>query len=297
MKFTKKNFNVPDNYNLNFDKESKKWRLRIKREGKWETAGRFATEELAVSFANQSSKFNAQVKADKVEKTAKPAAPKRVTEVPQEKAPKVSTLEKVRAAARGKKIKQVDPEPTPPSKLNDESLEEVVIITDTLPLTLPSSMLAGVPVSLGNTQNNLQLLKMQSRIADLQKTVTAFSDASRQDKAQAEVAVQSLEILKKDVKAALQDVSRVRDSLRKIIDDKLEPQQKDIIALFGQLSQVDSAVSLYSHENHLGAVKQQATAAATAKRVDKVGRFLILLLMLQVVGVIIAVLLQTGVLE
>ena len=158
-------------------------------------------------------------------------------------------------------------------------------------------MLAGVPVSLGNTQNNLQLLKMQSRIADLQKTVTAFSDASRQDKAQAEVSVQSLEILKKDVKAALQDVSRVRDSLRKIIDDKLEPQQKDIIALFGQLSQVDSAVSLYSHENHLGAVKQQATAAATAKRVDKVGRFLILLLMLQVVGVIIAVLLQTGVLE
>jgi len=247
MTFTKKNHNVPENYNLNFDKDSKKWRLRIKREGKWETAGRFETEALAVAFANQSSKFNAQAKAGTVEKK----------EVEVLKTPEVvpvakgSTLEKVRSAARGKKVA--------PKEEVELVLEQLIPEVKSVLPTVTAEV-AKEPTSILKLQDrsneSLQFLKMQSRIVDLQRTIEEHDVVNKKDKAQVEAALRSASAVEKESRDALKEFARLRDSLRTIIDDKTLPQQKDIESLYHQLAVVNDSIAQRFHDNYVEEQKQ-----------------------------------------
>ena len=279
MTFKKKDTKVPVGYNLNFDKGTNRWRLRIKREGKWETAGRFETEEKAIAFANQSNRFKTQIAESKKPVEEKP---KKVVKEPVVEEKKESPLEKVRKSVKKKPVVHTTSHVWKDTSDSDKTLklpegvsvdETKIQITDvqatpSFPMEAFVPLVKIEPVSNHkyevtsipqpqhvpfNLGTDILFLKMQSRVADLQKTAEETNQAVTQALVGLDLQVSQLDlqvtILDRNNKTAIgltKEFDRLRDSLRAIVNERTEPMTKDIESLRAQIECVDqSANSAY----------------------------------------------------
>ena len=266
MTFKKKDTKVPDGYNLNFDKETKRWRLRIKRDGKWETAGRFATEELAIAFANQSNRFKTQIAESKKPKVAKET----VSVVKEELSSHVeekkdSPLEKVRKATKKKSAEidkallgipddsadmlSISAHPAPQVEITDVQAspsfpEEVFSVFEKA--SMPSHYTSEPIIKLEEKPHepllihNIEFLKMQSRVADLQHSLDQTNHAITKAVTGIEIQVDQLDKSNKSVIGVSKEFDRLRENLRSIMNERVEPLSKDIQDLRGQLHTINT---------------------------------------------------------